>query len=57
MPRGKGKYRVLDNGFSIGAFRAGRKVLLGSFWQGVHRFTIPNAGVPDTHLFVGGREN
>ena len=55
MPRGKGKYRVYGRGVVIGDYPAGRKVFLGSFWLGNHTFRIPDANVPDTLLFVGGR--
>ena len=57
IPRGKGKYQVFEGRFNIGHFRAGRRVFLGNFWKGNHRFSIPDAGVPDTYLFVGGRDN
>jgi hypothetical protein len=55
MPRGKGKYRVYGQAVVIGDYPAGRKVYFGRFWCGNHFFRIPDAGVPEALVYVGGR--
>jgi hypothetical protein len=51
MPKGSGSYKVTGNGMTYGAYPAGQKVSLGSFFTS-NTVQVPDAGVPAAYVYV-----
>jgi hypothetical protein len=51
MPPGKGSYVVTAGEVSLGAFPAGQRVSIGSFFES-NALKIPDAGVPPAFVYI-----
>jgi len=51
MPPGEGKYLVTANEVKVGEFPAGKKVMLGSFWES-NALKFPGTNVPHTYIYI-----
>jgi hypothetical protein len=53
MPPGEGKYLVTANEVKVGGFPAGKKVMLGSFYES-NAIKFPGTDVPHTYIYIPG---
>jgi hypothetical protein len=51
MPPGKGKYLVTANEVKVGEYPAGKKAMLGSFYES-NAIKLPGTDIPHTYIYL-----
>jgi len=51
MPPGEGKYLMTANEVKVGEFPAGKKVMIGSFYES-NALKFPGTDIPHTYIYV-----